>query len=54
MKNIYSIVRNLPDDKYNELADAVNDVINNKRFNRLQRRRLSKNWSKYGQRKIEK
>ena len=53
MKNIASIVRNLPTDKYQELAGAVNDVLENKRFNRSQRRRLARNWRKYGERKEE-
>lgn len=47
MKNIASIVRNLPGDKYQELATAVADVLENKRFNRSQRRRLSRNWQKF-------
>ena len=50
MKNIASIVRNLPNDKYQELAGAVNDVLENKRFNRAQRRRLARSWRKYGKR----
>ena len=41
MKNIATLVRNLPADKYQELAGAVNDVFENKRFNRAQRRRLA-------------
>ena len=41
---------NLPADKYQELAGAVNDVFENKRFNRAQRRRLARNWRKYGKR----
>mgnify|MGYP007105335606 CR=1 FL=1 len=53
MKNIASIVRNLPTDKYQELAGAVNDVLDNKRFNRAQRRRLERNWRKFGKRKEE-
>ncbi|MFR6634018.1 MAG: hypothetical protein ACLUQ6_02320 [Alistipes onderdonkii] len=32
MKNIATLVRNLPADKYQELAGAVNDVFENKRF----------------------
>lgn len=48
MKNIATLVRNLPADKYQELAGAVNDVFENKRFNRAQRRRLARNWRKYG------
>lgn len=50
MKKIASIVRNLPNDKYQELAGAVNDVLENKRFNRAQRRRLARSWRKYGKR----
>jgi hypothetical protein len=50
MKNIASIVRNLPTDKYQELAGAVNDVLENKRFNRAQRRKLARSWRKYGKR----
>ena len=50
MKNITSIVRNLPNDKYQELVGAVNDVLENKRFNRAQRRRLARSWRKYGKR----
>ena len=50
MKNIATLVRNLPADKYQELAGAVNDVFENKRFNRAQRRRLARNWRKYGKR----
>ncbi|WP_418409373.1 hypothetical protein [Alistipes sp.] len=53
MKNIASLVRNLPGEKYRELASAVNDVLDNKRFNRAQRRRLARNWRKYGERKEE-
>lgn len=53
MKNIASIVRNLPSEKYQELAGAVNDVLENKRFNRAQRRRLGRNWRKYGERKVD-
>ena len=51
MKNIAALVRNLPGDKYQELATAVNDVLDNKRFNRKQRRQLARNWRKYGERK---
>lgn len=47
-ENIATLVRNLPADKYQELAGAVNDVFENKRFNRAQRRRLARNWRKYG------
>lgn len=49
-ENIATLVRNLPADKYQELAGAVNDVFENKRFNRAQRRRLARNWRKYGKR----
>ena len=50
MKNIATLVRNLPADKYQELAGAVNDVFENQRVHRAQRRRLARNWRKYGKR----
>ena len=53
MKNIAALVRNLPGDKYHVLGTALNDVLDNKRFNRKQRRQLARNWRKYGERKGE-
>lgn len=55
MKNLINtvaiFVRKLPDDKFDLLAEKVDDVLTNKRVNRAARRRLSCNWTKCNKRK---
>lgn len=48
MKNIARVVRALPEDKFEQLSRAVDDVLTNKTINRANRRRLMRNWKKYG------
>lgn len=53
LKNsVETFVRKLPEDKFDLLADKVNDVLVNKQVNRAARRRLARNWAKYGRRRL--